>query len=317
MRRRAGLLLALCVASAAHADAGGPLPGEIVARIGQVAAIPAEERAVPGFSGAWRPLAAQRKILARIEALEARATPSCEAVAVLTTVQAAPDLIETRPARVHHALDRWTVEACGARHAYDVWFRYEARSSQVEVVNSAAAELQADLDPAYRRLRELAVERRAEEASGTVRWLNLPLPPDSLPAANSGARAGVPWSADFVPEGEDYRAWTQMVSVQGFPRQGSAQALTLLEGMQAARARRCGVSAGAVDALRWDNGNHGETLQTLLVCPQRSWRQASGSEAQVRTAAQGALAAAQAFLDQVVLCDPAVDTRACPAPLPR
>ena len=44
------------------------------------------------------------------------------------------------------------------------------------VADSDATEFQAVLDPPYRRLRELAAARQAEEADGGVRWLNLPLP---------------------------------------------------------------------------------------------------------------------------------------------
>ena len=108
------LLAALLLASApALADEVGPLPGEVVTRIGQVAALPADARKVPGYAGAWRRAAAQQQVIERIQALEARGDKPCRAIEVTDTVQAAPDLIETRPQRVHHALERWTVQACG------------------------------------------------------------------------------------------------------------------------------------------------------------------------------------------------------------
>lgn len=110
MRR---LLAALLLASApALADEAGPLPGEVVTRIGQVAALPADARKVPGYAGAWRRAAAQQQVIERIQALEARGDKPCRAIEVTDTVQAAPDLIETRPQRVHHALERWTAQAC-------------------------------------------------------------------------------------------------------------------------------------------------------------------------------------------------------------
>ena len=127
--RRATLALALAGASLS-VGAGGPLPGEIVTRIGQVAAIPADQRKVPGFAGAWRPAAAQDKVVERIAALAARATPACRHIHVTATRQAAPDLIETRPTRIHHALERWTVDACGTPRDYDVWYRYERNASR-------------------------------------------------------------------------------------------------------------------------------------------------------------------------------------------
>ena len=224
----------------------GPLPGEIVTRIGQVAAIPADERVVPGHAGAWRMAAAQRQVLDSIKAHEARAAKPCQDVRVTDSVQAAPDLLETRPRAVHHALEHWTVQACGAARQYEVWYRFEKDKSRVLVADSAGADFQAELDPPYRRLRELAAARRQEEAGGGVRWLNLPLPPDTLPAANESSPRG--WSADFVPLGETLRDWTQLVSVQGLPRsKSSGQALLLLEGMQRSRASRCGVPAGG----RW------------------------------------------------------------------
>ena len=343
-RRLAPAFLAALLTGPALAADGGPLPGEIVTRIGQIAAVPADARKVPGYAGAWRNADAQDKVLARLAALEARATPPCTDVKVLATVQAAPDLIETRPVRIHHALDRWTVQACGKTREYDVWYRFERNSSQLVVAEHGAGDFQATLDPAYRRLRELAEARRNEERGGMVRWLNLPVPPDSVPAATTAASAGGAWSADFVPLGENGRDWTQLVAVQGLPRsRGAGQALALLEGMQAARARRCGVPAGTVEALGWGDGRQGgETLQTVLICPQvpdtnfaelavvkaiegpdylyviqRAWRQPAGTLAQVRADGAGPQAAAEAFLAQVRLCNPAVDTAACPAPFPR
>jgi len=66
------LLAALLLASApALADEAGPLPGEVVTRIGQVAALPADARKVPGYAGAWRRAAAQQQVIERIKALGA------------------------------------------------------------------------------------------------------------------------------------------------------------------------------------------------------------------------------------------------------
>lgn len=320
----------------------GPLPGEIVTRIGQVAAIPADERVVPGHAGAWRMAAAQRQVLDAIRAQEARAKPPCRDVTVTDTVQAAPDLLETRSAKVHHALERWTVRACGALRQYDVWYRFEKGASRVIVADEAGADFQSELDPPYRRLRELAAARRQEEAAGGVRWLNLPLPPDTLPAANESSPRG--WSADFVPLGETLRDWTQLVSVQGLPRsKSSGQALMLLEGMQRSRATRCGVPAGEVSLLPpGANAPHGVVAQTFLVCPrvldtnyaelavvkaiegpdwlyvvQRAWRLPAGDADTVLVAAREPRLAAEAFLDAVQLCNPARDRQACPSPFPR
>lgn len=338
MRR---LLAALLLASMpALADEAGPLPGEIVTRIGQVAALPADARKVPGYAGAWRRAEAQQRVLDRIEALEARADKPCQAVAVRDTVQAAPDLIETRPARVHHALERWTVQACGATRVYDVWYRFERGASRLVVAASEAAEFQASLDPPYRRLRELAVARQAEEAGGAVRWLNLPLPADSVPVANHSGKGG--WSADFVPLGDDPREWTQLIGVQGMPRSKQpGQALRLLEGMQDVRALRCGVPAGPVEALLPDASASG-AAQTFLVCPQvpgtnyaelavvkaiegpdylyvvqRAWRLPAGKADALLADSRGPREAAEAFLAQVRLCNPAADRSACQAAYPR
>lgn len=341
MRRRFATLLALGLTSAGAAEPG-PIPGEIVTRIGQVAAIPADERLVPGHAGAWRMAAAQRQVLDSIKAHEARAAKPCQDVRVTDSVQAAPDLLETRPSPVHHALELWTVQACGAARQYEVWYRFEKDKSRVLVADSAGADFQAELDPPYRRLRELAAARRQEEAAGGVRWLNLPLPPDTLPAANEGSPRG--WSADFVPLGETLRDWTQLVSVQGLPRsKSSAQALMLLEGMQRSRARRCGVPAGEVSLLPpGSNAPFGVVAQTFLVCPrvpdtnyaelavvkaiegpdwlyvvQRAWRLPAGDVDAVLAAAQEPRLAAEAFLDAVRLCDPARDRQACPSSFPR
>jgi len=337
------VLLLMAASGPSMAADRGPLPGEIVTAIGQVAAVPADRRKVPGFAGAWRTAASQDKVLERIQALAARAKPACSEVRVTDTVQAAPDLIETRPSRVHHSLERWTVQACGTRRHYDVWYRYERDASRLVVAESDAADFQAELDPPYRRLRELAVERRTEEATGGVRWLNLPLPPDTVPASSGNAGKGRGWSADFVPLGENIREWTQLVSVQGLPRSKSAgQALALLEGMQTARAKRCGVAAGPVESLRWSDGQSGETLQTLLICPQvpdtnfaelavvkaiegpdylyviqRTWRLPAADADTLRANSRGPQAAAEAFLADVRLCNPAGDTSGCPAPFPR
>lgn len=344
--RPAILALALAGTSlGASAADSGPLPGETVTRIGQIAAIPADQRKVPGFAGAWRPAAAQNKVVERITALAARATPTCRDIHVTATRQAAPDLIETRPTRVHHALERWTADVCGTPRDYDVWYRYEPNASRLVVTESAIDDFQAELDPPLRRLRELATQRRAEEAAGGVRWLNLPLPPDTMPAATQAAPAGKPgpWSADFVPLGESIQEWTQLVTVQGLPRiAGSGQARALLEGMQAARARACDVPAGPVVTLQAGNRAEGETLKTVLVCPQvpgtnfaemavikaiegpdliyviqRAWRLPAGDADKVHADSREAQATADAFIDKVQLCNPAADTRACPAPFPR
>lgn len=343
-RRLAALVLVGASFGAIAADSG-PLPGEIVTRIGQVAAIPADQRKVPGFAGAWRPAAAQDKVVERITALAARATPACRDIHVTATRQASPDLIETRPVRVHHALERWTADLCGTPRDYDVWYRYEPNASRLVVTESATDDFQAELDPPLRRLRELAAQRRTEESAGGVRWLNLPLPPDTVPATTQAAPAGKPgpWSADFVPLGESIREWTQLVSVQGLPRiAGSGQARAMLEGMQAARARACDVPAGPVVPVQAGDKAEGETLKTVLVCPQvpgtnfaemavikaiegpdqiyliqRTWRLPAGDADKVRADSREAQATADAFIDKVRLCNPATDTRACPAPFPR
>ena len=338
MRR---LLVALLLASApAVASEVGPLPGEVVTRIGQVAALPADARKVPGYAGAWRRAAAQQQVIERIQALEARGDKPCRAIEVTDTVQAAPDLIETRPQRVHHALERWTVQACGTTRVYDVWYRFESGASRLVVADSGANEFQAVLDPPYRRLRELAATRQAEEAGGGVRWLNLPLPADSMPVANHSGKDG--WSADFVPLGDAPREWTQLIGVQGLPRSPQpGQAVRVLEGMQEVRARRCGVPAGAVEALLPEASASG-AAQTFLVCPQvpgtnyaelavvkaiegpdylyvvqRAWRLPAAKADTLVADSRGPRAAAEAFLAQVRLCNPAVDRSACPAAYPR
>jgi hypothetical protein len=220
-------LLAPCCSPRARPWPTGRLPGEIVTRIGQVAALPADARKVPGHAGAWRRAEAQQRVIDRIEALEARGDKPCRAVRWRYRA-GRPDLIETRPQRVHHALERWTVQACGATRVYDVWYRFERGASRLVVADSDATEFQAVLDPPYRRLRELAAARQAEEAGGGVRWLNLPLPGDSVPVANHSGKGG--WSADFVPLGDDPREWTQLIGVQGLPRSKQpGQALRLLE----------------------------------------------------------------------------------------
>jgi hypothetical protein len=335
------LLVALLLASApAVASEVGPLPGEVVTRIGQVAALPADARKVPGYAGAWRRAAAQQQVIERIQALEARGDKPCRAIEVTDTVQAAPDLIETRPQRVHHALERWTVQACGTTRVYDVWYRFESGASRLVVADSGANEFQAVLDPPYRRLRELAATRQAEEAGGGVRWLNLPLPADSMPVANHSGKDG--WSADFVPLGDAPREWTQLIGVQGLPRSPQpGQAVRVLEGMQEVRARRCGVPAGAVEALLPEASASG-AAQTFLVCPQvpgtnyaelavvkaiegpdqlyvvqRAWRLPAGKADALVADSRGPRSAAEAFLAQVRLCNPAVDRSACPAAYPR
>ncbi|MBS0367832.1 MAG: hypothetical protein JSS57_01390 [Proteobacteria bacterium] len=319
-----------------------PLPGEVVTQIGQVAAVPADERKVPGYAGAWRQAASQAKVIERIEELESRRSKACSNLIVIDTVQAAPDLIETRPRRVHHALERWSVQACGVLRHYDVWYSFEASSSQLKVSESSATDFQAELDPPLRRLQELAAGRSADESAGKLRWLNLPLPSDSVPAANSAGARG--WLADFVPLGDSPREWTQLIGVQGLPRVSSpGQARALLEGMQQARQARCGVPAGPVDSLpREGDGASGETVQTYLVCPQvpdtnyaemavvkaiegpdyvyvvqRAWRLPAGDAERLKADSENPRAAAEAFLAQVHLCNPAGDRQRCPAPYPR
>ena len=347
MRRVLVVLLTFGLTSAGAAEPGagsgpGPLPGEIVTRIGQVAAIPADERLVPGYAGAWRMAAAQRQVLDSIKAHEARAARPCQDVHVTDSVQAAPDLLETRPRPVHHALEHWTVQACGAARQYEVWYRFEKDNSRVLVADSAGADFQAELDPPYRRLRELAAARRQELAAGGVRWLNLPLPADSVPASNESTPRH--WSADFVPLGESIRDWTQLVAVQGLQRTKSkGQAVMLLEGMQRSRATRCGVPAGEVSLLPpGANAPHGVVAQTFLVCPrvpdtnyaelavvkaiegpdwlyvvQRAWRLPAGEAESVLAVAREPRLAAEAFLETVQLCNPTQDRQACPSPFPR
>ena len=333
------VLLGLAFAGLLPVAAAGPLSGEVVTQIGQVAAIPADQRKVPGYAGAWRQASAQQKVIERIEELEGRRSKACRNLIVIDTVQAAPDLIETRPRRVHHALERWSVQACGAVRHYDVWYSFEASSSQLKVSESSATDFQAELDPPLRRLQELAAARSKEEAAGQVRWLNLPLPPDSVPAANSAGARG--WSVDFVPLGDSAQEWTQLIGVQGLPRVRSpGQARALLEGMQQARQTRCGVPAGPVESLSRDGD--GETVQTYLVCPQvpdtnyaelavvkaiegpdylylvqRAWRLPAGDAERLQADSAAPRAAAEAFLAQVHLCNPAGDRQPCPAPYPR
>lgn len=341
MRRGSGLFLLLALALPGRSAVAGPLPGETVTRIGQVAAIPADQRTVPGFAGAWRSAATQGKVLDWIKGLQARATPACRDIRVIDTRQAAPDLIENGARPAHHALESWEVEACGATVSYDVWYRFQKDASRLVVIDAQGADFQSDLDPPYRRLRELAEARRIEEASGKQRWLNLPLPPDTVPVANRSDGQG--WSADFAPLGETVQDWTQLVSVQGLPRvRGTGQAVTLLEGMQKARAARCGVPAGEVELLPpGSNAPHGVVVRTYLLCPQvpgtnyaemavvkaiegpdwlyvvqRAWRLPADSAEAVRSASREPREAAEAFLTSVQLCDPARERSACPAPFP-
>ena len=336
------LLLGLALVASLRVAGAGPLPGEVITRIGQVAAVPADQRKVPGYAGAWRQASAQDKVVERIRDLEERRGKACRDVIVIDTVQAAPDLIETRQRRVHHALERWSVQACGAVRHYDVWYSFEASRSQLKVSESSATDFQAELDPPLRRLQELAAIRSTEEAAGQVRWLNLPLPSDSVPVANSAGARG--WLADFVPLGDNPREWTQLIGVQGLPRVTSpAQARTLLEGMQQARQTRCGVPAGPVEAVPGDgDGVSAATVQTYLVCPrvpdtnyaelavvkaiegpdylyviQRAWRLPAGDAARLQADSVEPRAAAEAFLAKVRLCNPASDRQACPAPYPR
>lgn len=341
MRRGPVLPLLLALSLPGTAAVAGPLPGETLPRIGQVAAIPADQRKVPGFAGAWRPGAAQDKVLDWIKGLQERATPACRDVRVIDTVQAAPDLIESGARPTHHALESWEVDACGKALRYDVWYRFEKGASRLAVIDAKGADFQAELDPPYRRLRELAEARRSEEAGGKARWLNLPLPPDTLPTANRSDGRG--WSADFAPLGETLQDWTQLVSVQGLPRVGAkGQAVALLEGMQKARAARCGVPAGEVDLQPpGSNAPHGVVASTYLLCPQvpgtnyaemavvkaiegpdwlyvvqRAWRLPADSAEAVRSASREPREAAEAFLAKVQLCNPALERSACPAPFP-
>lgn len=347
MMQRLGLVL-LAFSGGVAAQTGRPLPehplpGEQIPPAGQIAPVPADARVVPGFAGAWRKAEGQKLALEQIQRLEGLRTPACTQFKVRDTVQAAPDLIDTQAPRIHHALERWTVEACGAFRAYDVWYRFQPGSSRLAVSPSEEAdkpEVEKTLDPAYRRLRELAVRRQAEEARGQVRWLNLPLPADTLPAASQGDAQG--WSMDFVPVGEDYKEWTQLVSVQAIARRLAPSAQAWLGNMQATRARLCGQKPGPVEEIAQGDGDQGPTLETYLVCPrvpdtnfaqlglvrviegpeflyviQRSWRLPSGERAQVEAASAAPLDAARAFLKPIRLCNPTHDTRACPAPLPR
>jgi hypothetical protein len=230
MRRVLVVLLAFGLTSAGAAEPGagsgpGPLPGEIVTRIGQVAAIPADERLVPGYAGAWRMAAAQRQVLDSIKAHEARAARPCQDVRVTDSVQAAPDLLETRPRPVHHALEHWTVQACGAARQYEVWYRFEKDNSRVLVADSAGADFQAELDPPYRRLRELAAARRQELAAGGVRWLNLPLPADSLPSvptaiARQSVEAGAPTSPPSATASATGPSWSRCRACRAAKRPG-------------------------------------------------------------------------------------------------
>jgi hypothetical protein len=238
----------------------GPLPGEIVTRIGQVAAIPADQRKVPGFAGAWRTAAAQDKVLERIQALEARRRPCA------SPIPCRPRRISSKPARAGPPRPG-ALDGAGLRRPrqYDVWYRFERGASRLVVADSDAADFQAELDPPYRRLRELAAARRTEEAAGGVRWLNLPCRPTPCRWPTNAGKGG--WSADFVPLGDDIREWTQLVSCRACRAARARAGPALLEGMQAARATRCGVPP-ARSSLRRGDGQSGETLQTLLVCPQ-------------------------------------------------
>ena len=144
MRLHLATLLALGLSSAGAVEPGagpGPIPGEVVTRIGQVAAIPADERLVPGYAGAWRMAAAQRQVSEAITAHEARAAKPCQDVRVTATAQAAPDLLETRPRNVHHALEQWTVQACGAeRDAIALlWSHVEHRVAAGDATDDSVA----------------------------------------------------------------------------------------------------------------------------------------------------------------------------------
>jgi hypothetical protein len=101
------------------------------------------------------------------------------------------------------------------------------------------------------------------------------------------------------------------------------------------------VPAGAVEALL-PEASASAAAQTFLVCPQvpgtnyaelavvkaiegpdylyvvqRAWRLPAAKADAVVTDSRGPRAAAEAFLAQVHLCNPAVDRSACPAAYPR
>ena len=327
----------------AAADAG-PLPGEMILPPGQLSPIPANARVVPGYAGTWRQSAAQETVRARILALEQKQPKPCAEPRIVDTVQAAPDLAETRPARIHHALERWTVSACGASRIYEVWYRFEPKASRVAVAESGSGDFQGELDPPYRRLLELAAERSREDAAGKARWLNLPLPQAWTYAGQAG-KPGQIWRTDFLPVGERQDAWTHMITVQGFPRgTGAGQARALLEGMHRAREARCGQPAGEIiadDPGRADSPA-GDSLLTLLVCPkvpetnyaelslakaiegpdfvylvQRTWRLPAASADSLRQDSADVLRTGGHFLSLVRLCDAANRRSDCPAPFPR
>mgnify|MGYP000381970695 CR=1 FL=1 len=59
-----------------------------------------------------------------------------------------------------------------------------------------------------------------------------------------------------------------LIQGMGLMHLGAGQAVMLLEGMQRARATRCGVPAGEVSLLPpGANAPHGAVAQTFLVCP--------------------------------------------------
>lgn len=330
------LLLALGSWLPAWAADSGPLPGEVVVNVAEFPPEPADARRVPGFAGAWRPAGEQEQVGVRIATLEARRDPPCRDVRVIDTLQLAPDLMETRPRRVRHSLEQWTVLACGKARRYEVWYRFEPDGTRLAVAENAAGDFQALLDPPYRRLRELAAARRDEVAGGRVRWLNLPVPPRYQAVARDRSPQG--WSVDYVPAGESAREWTQLLAVQAMPA-AKVSGRFLLNGMQQARAARCGGEAGPVEPQA---ALEGAAFQTFLVCPevpgtnfaelavvkaiegpdfvyliQRAWRLPAASREQVLADSGVARAAAEALLAQVRLCDPAGDHRDCFSPFPR
>ncbi|MDD3329347.1 MAG: hypothetical protein PHW25_19895 [Zoogloea sp.] len=339
MKRR---LLFLALAGQLQLGLADTLPGEVVARIGQVAVVPADARRVPGQAGAWRPARSQSQVLERIQALEGRRTPPCTDVQVVETRQAAPDLFEGSPRVTHHVLDRWTVRACGTVRQYDAWYRFEKGSSSLVVIDNAGADFQAQLDAPYRRLRALATERAAADKTGLTPWINLPVPAGFVPALNESGPQG--WRVEFVPRGQTEDEWLELISVQGLPRRAApGQALTLLEGMQETRASRCGIPAGPVELrLPGHSVPQGQVVQTYLICPrvldtnyaelslvkaiegpdwlyvvQRTWRLPASSAERVQADSHKARAQAEAFLAEVRLCHPVTDAGTCPAAFPR
>lgn len=341
MKRTAALLL--LAATLARAE-GGPLPGEQLLGPGQLAPLPADARVVPGYAGTWRRADSQERVRDRIVELEGRRAKPCTDVRVTDTEQAAPDLAETRPTRIHHALERWTVRACGATRSYEVWYRFAPGASRVAVAESGGGRFQGELDPPYRRLLELAAAhpRDADAGADPRRWLNLPLPEGWHYASQSGGLPGQDWRTDFLPVGPRLPEWTDLISVQGLPRRpATGQARLYLEGLQASRQTRCGAAPEPIEALPADDATGRARLRTLLICPQvpgtdyaelalvqalegpdilyvvqRAWRLPAADADSLRRDSADVLKTGAYFLSLVRLCPPATRMRDCPAPFP-